>query len=187
MEVLAVPVVDGEIKYYSLILVSEDSQANSLTELRGQRFASADIISTSGWLYPAMWLKERGIDANEFFSEHLLVGSHDRSIRAVAFGYADAAAVHSLVYEQMVKDNPELSKRTRIIQKSPPYGMPPVVVSPEIDPVLKNQLASTLVSMHRDTTGSGVLSELNIDRFVVPEKGLYDDVRMAVNAWESNQ
>jgi len=187
MEVLAVPVVDGATDYHSLVLVSEGNQAQSLLDLRGQRFASADIISTSGWLYPAMWLKERGIDASKFFSEHLVVGSHDRSVRAVASGYADAAAVHSLVYEQMVEDDPEISKRIRIIQKSPPYGMPPVVVSPEIDRDLRGKLVSTLLSMHQDSIGSSVLKELKIDRFVVPEDGLYDDVRKAVKLWESRQ
>jgi len=185
MEVLAVPVVDGVTEYHSLIVVSEANPADSLTELRGQRFASADIISTSGWLYPAMWLKERGINADEFFSEHLIVGSHDRSIRAVASGYADAAAVHSLVYEQVVNGSPEISGKTRIIQKSPPYGMPPVVVSPDIDPALRDESSSTLLSMHQNSTGKGVLKEIGIDRFVAPEAAIYDDIRKAVKAWES--
>lgn len=185
MEVLAIPVVDGATSYNSLILVSADNQADSLLELRDQRFASADIISTSGWLYPAMWLKERGIDANEFFAEHLIVGSHDRSIRAVVSGYADAAAVHSLVYEQMVRDSPETSRKTRIVKKSPPYGMPPVVVPPDIDPLLREGLLSTFLSMHQNAIGSRLLTELNIDRFVVPEDALYDDIRRAVRIWES--
>lgn len=185
MEVLVVPVIDGVTDYYSLIIVAEGNQANSLSDLKDQRFASADIISTSGWLYPAMWLKEHGIDADEFFSEHLTVGSHDRSIRAVISGYADAAAVHSLVYEQLARENPEISRKTRIIQKSPPYGMPPLVVSPAIDPALRENLRSILLAMHQSEIGRGVLKQLNIEKFIEPEDGLYDDVRTAVRTWEA--
>lgn len=185
MEMLVVPVINGVTNYHSLILVSAESQASTLLDLEGARFASADIMSTSGWLYPAMWLKERGVDANEFFSEHLVVGSHDRSIRAVASGYADAAAVDSLVYEQVVRETPAVAEKTRVIQKSPAYGMPPVVVSPGIDATLREELRSILLSMHEDDIGQSVLTDLNIDRFVVPEDALYDDIRRAVRIWEA--
>lgn len=185
MEVLATPVVDGATHYYSLIIVGSANQANSLLDLRGQRFASADIISTSGWLYPALWLKERGIAATRFFAEHLIVGSHDRSIRAVASGYADAAAVHSLVYSHMLKEDPAIARKTRIIQKSPAYGMPPLVVSPNIDPGLREELQSVLLGMNRNESGRSVLRDLDIEEFIIPEDTLYDDIRRSVNIWET--
>jgi phosphonate transport system substrate-binding protein len=165
--------------------VGSGNQANSLLDLRDQRFASADIISTSGWLYPALWLKERGIVAKQFFAEHLVVGSHDRSIRAVASGYANAAAVHSLVYNHLVREDPEISRKTRIIQKSPAYGMPPLVVSPNIDPELREDLLSVLLGMHQDESGHSVLKDLNIEKFIIPEDTLYDDIRRSVRIWET--
>jgi phosphonate transport system substrate-binding protein len=187
MEVFVVPVIDGAITYQSFILVPASSRASSLLDLRGKRFASADIMSTSGWLFPAIWLMGKGMDANTFFSEHAVVGSHDRSIDAVLSGYVDGAAVDSIVYEHMRNENASIQEKTRIIQKSPPYGMPPFVVSPQIDPVLKERLLSILVKMHEDTAGREVLLSLNIDRFVVPAETLYDDVREAVLIWESRQ
>ena len=185
MQILAIPVIDGAITYHSLIVVPKTSEAVSLLDLEGRRFASADIISTSGWLYPAIWLQERGIDANQFFLEHLISGSHDRSIRAVAHGYVDGAAVDSLVYEQVVSKDSSILETTKVIQKSPPYGMPPLVVSPEVDPALREELLSVLLSMHEDGAGRKVLTSLTLDRFVVPDNTLYDDIREGVRIWES--
>ena len=65
--------------------------------------------------------------AEQFFLEHVQTGSHDRSVLAVARGYVDGAAVHSLVLDPM----PEETRRAvRVVQKSPPYGVAPVVTAP---------------------------------------------------------
>ncbi len=87
LEILVVPEIGGEVTYHSLILVPRGSNATSLLDLRGKRFASADILSNSGWLYPATWLKDRGEDATSFFGEHVITGSHDRSVTAVNSAY----------------------------------------------------------------------------------------------------
>jgi ABC-type phosphate/phosphonate transport system substrate-binding protein len=54
MQALVVPIVKGEASYQSFIIVPQSSPAKSLLDLRGKRFASADISSTAGWLFPAM-------------------------------------------------------------------------------------------------------------------------------------
>ena len=185
MEVLAVPEIGGVVTYHSLILVPESNQATALLDLRGRRFASADIMSNSGWLYPATWLKDHGEDANTFFREHVITGSHDRSVMVVVSGYVDGAAVDSLVYDQMVDEDPSIAQKTRIILKSPPFGMPPIVVPLEIDPVLKQQLLTVLLDMHADPEGRKILTALRINRFVVPDDGLFDSVREAAKAWEA--
>jgi phosphonate transport system substrate-binding protein len=186
-KVLAIPVIDGATTYQSFIVVPRTSQAASLLDLRGKRFASADLMSTSGWLYPAIWLRNQGRPANQFFSEHLIVGSHDRSVRSVASGYADGAAVDSLVFDQVTADDPSVLEKTRIIQKSSLFGMPPFIVSPQIDPELKQQLQAALLEAHKESAGKDVLAPLNIDRFVVPEDSLYDDIRDAVSVWEAGE
>ena len=184
MKVLAVPEIGGVVTYHSLILVPKSSQATELPDLRGKSFASADIMSNSGWLYPATWLKDHGEDANTFFREHVITGSHDQSIMAVASGFVDGAAVDSLVYDQMVDEDPSIAQETKIILKSPPFGMPPIVVPREIDPALKQQLLAVLLDMHADPEGRKILTSLRISRFVVPDDSLFDSVRESSKAWE---
>lgn len=179
MRVLVVPEIGGVTTYHSLILVPASSKATSLLDLRGKRFGSADILSNSGWLYPVTWLRDHGENADEFFGKHELTGSHDMSVTAVASGFVDGAAVDSLVYEQMVAEDPAIASRTKVILKSPPFGMPPVVTPAGIDPTLREQLLKTLLEMHASPGGQAALESVGIDRFVVPDEHLFDSVREA--------
>ena len=185
MQVLAVPQIGGVITYHSLFLVPESSQAESLLDLRGKRFGSADLLSNSGWLYAVVWLKDQGIEADGFFGNHVITGSHDRSVTAVASGYVDGAAVDSLVFEQMIEEDPSLTKKVRPIHKSPPFGMPPIVVPRRIDPALKEEVRNALLEMNADPQGKKILDVLRIEQFVVPADDLFDSVRQAAQLLES--
>ena len=184
MQALVVPQVRGVTTYQSFILVPQSSRVTSLLDLRGKRFASGDVISTSGWLFPAIWLMQHGEDPNHFFGEHIISGSHDRSIEAVADRHVDGAAVDSLVYDQMVTDDPSILNKTTILLKSPPYGTPPIVVHPNIDSDLKTKALSVLLNMYKEDQGKKILDTLRIERFVAPEKRLHDSVRQAVGVME---
>jgi len=184
MQALVVPQIKGGTTYQSFILVPRSSQANSLLDLRGKRFASADIISTTGWLFPAMILMNSGINPNHFFGEVIITGSHDRSIQAVADGFVDGAAVHGIVYDQMIAENPSISEKTKILIESPPFGIQPIVVHPNMDQHLRNEILSVLLDMHNDIRGKMILEKLQIDRFVVPEKKLFDSLRQAIGKLE---
>lgn len=186
LKLLAVPVIGGKITYQSFIIVPRSSQAASLMGLRGKKFASSDLLSNSGWLFPYCWLKGRGKDPENFFKKHLITGSHDRSVLAVASQYVDGAAVDSLVYEQMVEADISISEKTKIVFASPPFGMPPLVVHPGIDPVLKAQLLEVILGMHADPEGKEALRSLKIDKFVVPNNDIYDSVRQMMKIRESN-
>ena len=200
LKALAVPRIKGAITYHSLILVNaalplptpepgERRARASLLDLRGKRFASADLFSTSGWLFPAVWLKEKGKDPgrNRFFGEHLITGSHDRALQAVATGYVDAAAVSSLVYDEITEAEPALAAKVKVILKSEPFGIPPVVVSPQSSAEERQALLAALLGLHEDPAGKQILAPLGIEQFVVPDAGLYDSVRKAVDQWESRK
>ncbi len=181
VEAIAMPVIGGEVTYHSLLVVRDDSPYHSLADLKGRRFASADEMSTTGWLYPAMLLLDLGEDPPSFFGELVLTGSHDRSLAAVVEGYADGAAVHSLVFQRASK---QLRERVRIMGRSPAYGMPPVVVPPTVSDLLRTQLQEALLNAHEDPAGKEILESLDIDRFVVPPPGHYDSVKALVERWE---
>ncbi|MBI3098646.1 MAG: PhnD/SsuA/transferrin family substrate-binding protein [Planctomycetes bacterium] len=187
MQVLVSPIRNGSDSYHSLVVVHSSSTAASLLDLRGRRFASSTSFSTSGWVYPATWLLDHSEDPEHFFSEHLLTDSHDRSLEAVATGYVDGAAVVSRVYERMVADDPSLAGKVKVILKSPPFGAPPLVVHPEMDPDLRARVLRVLLSMHEDPAGLEILSKIGIDRFIVPKASNYDSVRRLVDSWEARQ
>ncbi len=184
MQALVVPLVKGEETYQSLILVPRDSRAKSLFDLRGKRFASADIISTTGWLYPAMRIMGEGKDPNKFFGEHIITGAHDRSVEAVIEGFVDGAAVHGIVYDHMVAKDPTIQQKVRILENSPPFGIPPIAINPNLDPKLKGEIQSVLLNMDKDPRGKRILTKLEIDRYVIPEPDLFAPLRFAVSKLE---
>lgn len=185
MQLLAAPKINGVALYYSYIIAPSSSAAQSLLDFRDKIFASADLMSNSGWLYPAKWLMDRKEDPLKFFSQHIITGSHDHSVAAVADGLVDGAAVDSIVYDQMLGDNPPLASQTRIVSKSPRFGMPPLVVHPNMDPQLRAKLQELLLTMQDNQDGSAVLERLGFDQFIEPHTTDYDAIREAAAYVES--
>lgn len=177
MELLAVPEVRSEVTYYSYIIVPNESVAQSLEDLRGKTFAFSDPLSNSGRLSPTYALHQMGETPDSFFKRYVFTYSHDNSIKSVAEKLVDGAAVDSLVYDYTLARNPRFNKKTRIIQTSGPYGIPPVVVHPGLNPQLKSQLQTLLLTLHQSERGESILQELFIDRFVQADDRLYDPVR----------
>ncbi|MBI5191308.1 MAG: phosphate/phosphite/phosphonate ABC transporter substrate-binding protein [Nitrospirae bacterium] len=177
MEMLAVPVSHGEKVYYSYVIVPKDSRAASLKDLRGRTFAFTDPSSNTGCLVPTYMLARMGETPSSFFGHTFFSNSHDNSIKAVAEGQADGASVDSLIWEFMKAEDDPYVARTRVIDKSPPYGIPPVVVHPDLDPALKAGLKDALLSLDKDVRARPYLDSLKIERFVPGDDGSYDSVR----------
>jgi phosphate/phosphite/phosphonate ABC transporter binding protein len=177
MEIIAVPVVGGEKVYYSYILAARDSSITSLDGLKGKRFAYTDPRSNTGCLVPQYMLLKQGHSPETFFGETFYTYAHDNSIKAIADGLADGAAVDSLIWEFFGATNPTYTKSTKIIAKSPPYGMPPVVVHPELNSNLKNRLQAAFLSLHKHPESARILKQLHIDRFEKGDDAQYDSVR----------
>ena len=182
MELLALPEVRGETAYHSYIIVPVGSPARRLEDLRGHVFAFTDPMSLSGYLIPLHLLKSSRESPDTFFSRTLFTYSHENSIRAVAEGWVDGAAVDSLVYDAMQAQGPLDGKGARLIWRSDPYGMPPVVVHPDLDAGTKELLRRLLLRMDRDPEGREVLDLMGVDRFVLADERLYDSARAVLDA-----
>lgn len=177
MQSLVAPVVQGKNTYQSYIIVPRGSVARSLFDLRGSAFAFSDPLSSSGWLYPTHLLREAGERPDSFFKRHVFTFSHDKTVQAVADRLVDGGAVDSLVYEYLLANDPRYGQDTTVIQQSEPWGTPPVVVHPRIDPELRAQLRQVFLTMHEDPQARSILAPLMIDRFALPDDAAYDPVR----------
>jgi len=176
-QLLAVPVIRGKTTYQSYIIVHRDSAIREFTGLRGRAFAFTDPLSNTGWLYPVSRLASLGGTPASFFARVSYTYGHDRSIAAVAQKIADGAAVDSLVYEHLAASEPQRVSSLRVIERSPEFGIPPVVASPRLDPRLKQRLRIALLTLHQSPEGSHILRPLAIDRFVESDDRAYDSIR----------
>ena len=176
-ELLATPQVKGSHFYHSYLIVNKNSPFHRLEDLRGRIFAFTDPDSNTGKLVPTYWLAQAGENLGTFFGKTIYTYSHDNSIMAVAKGLVDGAAIDGLIWEYYDYKNSSLTSQTRIIRKSEPYGIPPIVAHRDADPELKDRIRQFLFSMHEDPEGQRILAELMIDRFIAPREQWYENIR----------
>jgi phosphonate transport system substrate-binding protein len=177
IELLVAPTVDGKPVYHSYIIVHNDSTMKTFPDLKGKVFAFTDPGSNTGKLYPTYLLKGMGFTPESFFKRLLYSYSHSKSVELVAKKIVDGAAMESIVYEHMLKTASPYAKQTRIIKRSPPFGIPPVVVTPDIDPALRRKIKSVFLAMHETAKGKAILDAMMIERFIEVPDANYDSIR----------
>ena len=177
VELLVAPSVDGRATYHSYIIAHKESSIRSFGNLKGKVFAFTDPKSNTGKLYPAYLLRTQGDTPEGFFRRFLYSYSHNKSVEMVAKHIVDGAAVESIVYEHMLRTGSPYVRQTKIIKRSPAYGIPPVVVTNDIGPSLKQALKKAFLGMKQSTKGKAILDAMMIDGFEEVPDSNYDTIR----------
>jgi phosphonate transport system substrate-binding protein len=88
--------------YESQILVRKDSGIKTVADLKGKKFAFTDAISASGYLFPALLVKNRtSQEPKTFFASTIFAGGHPQAALAVYNKQVDGA---SMFIDARVKD-----------------------------------------------------------------------------------
>jgi phosphonate transport system substrate-binding protein len=142
----------GEAGYYSIAFVKADSPFRRIEDLRGRSFAFADPNSTSGFAFPAYFLRRAGFDPAGFFGRTGFSGSHEQSVVAVLNGTFDAAAtfwsnerrgnIQRMEEKGMVQPG-----STRIVWTSPQIPNSPWVMRTDLPEDLKRDWAAAVMAM----------------------------------------
>lgn len=184
VRLLAVPLNQGRPFYRSYLIVgANDLRRQSMRDLKGAVFAFADPYSNTGYLSPRYQIRQMGEDPGSFFRMTFFTWSHSKAIEAVARGLAEGAAIDSFVWDTLARLKPDLTSRTRIIDRSPEYGFPPFVAHRAVGREDFGRMQSVLMSMPDDLTGKMLLNRLNIDGFVAGDAHMYDDVAKMMRAF----
>lgn len=85
--------LDGSYTYHSIGFARKDSGITSVADMKGKKFAFADVNSTSGYLIPLVELPAEGysMKPGEFFADIVFSGGHEQSIVGVKNGDFDGA------------------------------------------------------------------------------------------------
>jgi phosphonate transport system substrate-binding protein len=184
VRLLAVPLNQGRPYYRSYLIVgADDAKRQSMSDLKGSIFAFADPYSNTGYLAPRFRIRELGGDPATFFRKTFFTWSHRKVVEAVVKGFADGGAVDSFVWESLNKLKPELTRRTRIIERSPEFGFPPIAAHRSVSPEDFERMRRVLLEMPNDPAGKRLLDRLNIDGFIVGDRKLYDSVATMMHAF----
>ena len=89
----------------------------------------------------------------------------------------DGAAVENLIFNYMATQDFGVASQIKVIEVSPPFGSPPVVVHPDLDFETKEKLRNILLDMDDDDRGREILNRMNIDGFTVVSDSAYDSIR----------
>jgi ABC-type phosphate/phosphonate transport system substrate-binding protein len=182
VEPLAAPVLSGaryggRPVYYSDVIVQTGSGAGSFADLRGRSFAFNERDSHSGCGVVLHRLAAHG-QSDRFFGETQVSGSHRESIRRVAAGEVDAAAIDSQVLAVELREQPDLRERVKTIDALGPSTIQPVVVARRLPEDVRAELRAALVSLRDEPA----MAFAGVERFATVGDADYDDIRAMVAA-----
>jgi phosphonate transport system substrate-binding protein len=124
--------------YEGVIIVRKDAPMHSLEALAGKRFAFGSTDSTLSYYVPKWMLYRAGVYG--LLSEKIFMGRHDRVLKQVVMGKADAGGVKASVAETM-------GDHIRVIARSEPIPDFAVVCRADLDPVLQRRIETALLSL----------------------------------------
>ena len=183
LRLMAVPVSDGRPQYRSYLIVpASDRQTGSILDLRGKVFAYSDPDSNSGFLYPRYALMQLKENPDRFFAKTFFTWAHRKIVEAVGSNLAQGGAVDSYVWETLQIYHPELTVRTRIVEKSPYFGHTPVVAREGVTRTEFDSMQEALLGMSQSIAGQDLLKRLNLDGFVTGEDSLFDGIARMMRA-----
>jgi phosphonate transport system substrate-binding protein len=140
--VLADPRFSGQPLYSSEVVVRSDSPYRSFEDLRGSRWAVNEPSSWSGY-----WVVLQKVRDWSYFGEVVESGFHHRSLRLVADGVVDAAAIDCQVLAVEQRDDPGLAQRLRVVATLGPAPSQPVVVRSTLEADVKAALKDRLLNL----------------------------------------
>jgi len=168
IEPIARPVsLDGTSTYYGMIFVRKDSGIHSGLSMKNKRFVFVEQATMAGYLLPLHYFKEEDIaDYHSWFSETYFSGTHADSIMDVLDKRADIGAAKSTVFTRLAERNKRIAAELMILAKSPEVPENALSLRGDLDPVLKNKIKDTLLTMDTDSGGKFVLERFGARKFI---------------------
>jgi len=165
--------INGKPTFQGKVIVRDDSPIQSLSDLKGKRFAFGDPNSTMSHLVPRYMLIEAGVTADRL-AEFRFLGNHVNVALSVLSGEFDAGAVKEAVF---YKYRP---RGLRELATTPALSEHLFVASYNLPPELIERLRSTFYYMKDHTDGIKVMKSIksNITAMVPTNDADYDNLRL---------
>ena len=172
-KLLAMESKRGSKRFNGVICVSDLSPIQSVTQLKGKRFAFGNELSTIGRYLSQQYLLDHGIRASDLASYRYL-GRHDRVGYAVANGEFDAGALKESTFRKLKKNGVSLRSIASFQNITKPW-----IARSGLDDRIENALRRALLS-YKNPHG---LEALGKDGFVA---GSHQDYLPIIAAVRNN-
>jgi phosphonate transport system substrate-binding protein len=183
--------IDGSMGYYAALFVHADSPYKTLADLKGKSIAYPDPNSTSGYLFPRAFMRQRGLDPDTYFAKSGFAGGHNQTVIAVLHKQYDAGLTWTSgignpeegysrgTFRIMMASTPRqlAMKDIRVIELFGPIPNGPTVVRRDVPQELKDMLRGILTTLHyEDKATFEALSGGQGDGYVPVPHSFYQQV-----------
>ena len=173
----------GRPWYTSVIVANTAKGIQSLSDLKGKRFAFVSRSSTSGYLVPMSHFRAIGLNPDQAFAAVKYSGSHDKAEAELAAGTVDAIADSKPSLQKRQQAGKLDPKQYRVIWESAPIPMSPIVVSKQLAPDIVSNLKKALINAPEglaDITGAESAG------YTLVEDADYEPIRQLQKSLEAN-
>lgn len=146
------------------MVVDRASPTRDVEDLRGACVAINDVGSNTGFNVLGDWIRQSSA-GDPLFARLVISGAHLESLRLVAAGAADVAAIDCVTYAFVARHHPELVWATRVLAHTAPTAAPPWVVSRAIASDLLEVIRDSLKAVFFSPETAAVRSRLFLDGF----------------------
>jgi ABC-type phosphate/phosphonate transport system substrate-binding protein len=171
-----VPGCDGAA-YRSWLVVGAGASIRGVDELAGATAAVNAPDSHSGWIALRAALAERGMAPDRTLARIVWTGGHRASLRAVAEGRADVAAVDCVTHALLAAHAPDAVAGTRVLAGTPTAPGLPLVSGRNVDAATRAAVRAALWAALGDPMLRDCRRALRIDGLRVLPEGAYARIR----------
>jgi len=141
----------------------EDGPAglDALKKVKGDTVAFVEQSSASGYIFPALDLKNVGIDVTDSADvKPLFTNAHDAAVLAVYGGQAPVGVSFDDARTLVVKDKPDVGKKVVVFALSEEIPNDGVVISKTLPADLQTKISDALIGYAKTKDGAKTLDEL---------------------------
>lgn len=163
--------------YYAGMLVKNDSNIKTVNDLKGKTIAWQSPTSSAGYVWPAVYLKEHGIDAQKDVKGTQLQG-HDKAVEAVMNGDVDAAAVFVDARNIVDKEYPNIYQKTHYLFLTKKIPNDTISVRPDMSQKWQDKISNAFVAIGKDPKGKKIIESIySHEGYVKSKDSNFDVVR----------
>lgn len=163
--------------YHAIVVGRPDIEVKTWPDdAKGKSISFTEVSSTSGWLVPTFWFKQRGIDPKTYF-KYTEGASHPANELAVATGQVDFATDFDRQRNAMIAGGKLKETDNKIVWTSDPLPNDAIGLRKGFDPALGKEIQAKLLSVTPEQA-KGILPN-RYTGFVAATNASYKSIRDA--------
>ncbi len=190
VEVILKSVRYGSESYVAQYVTHVDSGIDSLEDLvetEGLVWAYPDVLSTSGYLFPAAQLTDLGVEDLDSHFDQIAVGGHDNAIIQVYDGQADFATTFDDAREEVEDDLEDVMDQLQVIGTTEDIPNDTISVRSELSDEWKEKITEAFLAINDNEEVLAVMNEIyNWDGLAEATSEDYDVVREVFAMFEDD-